>query len=76
MCYATSRWLYIVDGPGAVCILMLIPLSLEGLQTRSTQVNQSPNEYSKKIPGRVGGTSGLTLGKERGGRIRGLLEWG
>jgi hypothetical protein len=24
-----------VDGPGADCILMLIPLSWEGLQTRS-----------------------------------------
>jgi hypothetical protein len=38
----------VVDGPGAVCILMLIPLSWEGLQTRSILrrllVNQSPNE--------------------------------
>jgi hypothetical protein len=38
----------IVDGPGAVCILMLISLSWEGLRTRKVLrcllVNQSPNE--------------------------------
>jgi hypothetical protein len=38
-----------VDGPGAVCTLMLILLSWEGLRTRNESysgdlVNQSPNK--------------------------------
>ena len=41
--------LHVVDGPGAVFMLMLILLSWEGLWTRSESlrwllVNQSPNE--------------------------------
>ena len=71
--------LCVLDGPGAVCILMLIPFSQEGLSGPSyeshTQVTSCESSRVKEpITVRVGGTSGLDRGREQARREIGAFD--